>query len=206
MKRLPMRRSLFVSFEGGEGAGKTTLIDSLARQIAARGHHVIKTREPGGTYLGEHVRTLLLDQRELSPYAELFLFLAARAQHLQEVIRPALEERKIVLCDRFNDSTVAYQGMGRGLGEEKVAELCRYACQELEPDVTFYLDIDPKQGLMRARRDHPTDRIESEGVEFHKRIREAFLGMKQKRIHFIDASQSPETVCAEAMKVLSEHL
>lgn len=201
-----MKHSLFISFEGGEGAGKSTLIDSLARQIAARGQHVIKTREPGGTYLGEHVRTILLEQRALCSRAELFLFLAARAQHLEEVIRPALENKKVVLCDRFNDSTIAYQGVGRGLGAEVVAKLCQFACEDLEPDLTFYLDIDPKMGLMRAQRDHPTDRIESEGIEFHKRIREAFLSMKKKRIHYLDASLSAEAVCAEAMNIISKLL
>jgi dTMP kinase len=150
-------KALFITFEGGEGAGKTTLIDSIARQLAASHYYVVKTREPGGTHLGEHVRTLLLHDhtdQPLSSYAELFLFLAARAQQLDEVIRPALEERKIVLCDRFNDSTIAYQGIARGLGLEQVAELCGLVCRETQPHLTFYLDIDPSLGLARAKREH----------------------------------------------------
>ena len=199
------RKALFVTFEGGEGAGKTTLINSVARQLATQNLYVVKTREPGSTHLGERLRELLLNQaseQPLSPFAELFLFLAARAQHIQEVVRPALEEGKIVLCDRFNDSTIAYQGIARGLGEERVADLCSFVCQGLKPDLTFYLDIDPSVGLMRAKREHPTDRIESEDLDFHRQIREAFLLLAKKerdRIHVLDASQSPEIVCAEAL-------
>ncbi|MBF8262627.1 MAG: tmk, partial [Parachlamydiales bacterium] len=167
-----LKRGLFITFEGGEGAGKSTLIDEVARQLASDGYHVVKTREPGGTHIGEHIRSLLLDHaqnRPLSAYAELCLFLAARAQQIEEIIAPALEARKIVLCDRFNDSTIAYQGVARGLGVEEVSAFCQFICHGIQPQLTLYLDIDPAVGLSRARRDQPQiagargyDRIESE--------------------------------------------
>ncbi len=206
-------RGVFITFEGGEGAGKTTLIEELARHLASEGYQVVKTREPGGTHLGEHIRSLLLDhapERPISPMAELCLFLAARAQHVQDVIKPALEARKIVLCDRFNDSTVAYQGVGRGLGADAVEKYCAFACQGVQPHLTFYLDLDPAQGLARARRDQPKiagargyDRIESEGLAFHTKIREAFLEIQKKhkaRVRLIDALQPMAIVYSEAIK------
>lgn len=210
-----LAHGVFISFEGGEGAGKSTLIDEVARQIASEGYFVVKTREPGSTHLGEHIRTLLLDPLagEISPYAELCLFLAARAQHLQEVIVPALEQRKVVLCDRFNDSTITYQGSARGLGLEKVEELCNFVCQGVRPVLTLYLDIDPSIGLLRAKAatnsalvgEHDLDRIESESLHFHAKIREAFREIHEKdpsRCRMIDASQPPAVVCAEAMQMI----
>jgi dTMP kinase len=210
-----MRRGVFITFEGGEGAGKTTLIDEVARQLASEGHHIVKSREPGGTHLGEHIRSLLLDHpagHPVSSYAELGLFLAARAQHIQVVIAPALEARKIVLCDRFNDSTIAYQGAARGLGIEKVEGFCEFMCQGLVPHLTLYLDIDPSLGLSRARRgSHEVagargyDRIESEGLMFHAKIREAFREQQKlhpQRFRLLDASQPPAVVYAEAMKLI----
>src|SRR5260221_14604324 len=136
-------RGLFITFEGGEGAGKTTLIEEIARQLASEGYSVLKTREPGGTKLGEHIRAILLQHTEpVSPYSELCLFLASRAQHILEVIGPALEAKKIVLCDRFNDSSIAYQGAARGLGMDKGAEFCEFISQVLQPNLTLYLDLE----------------------------------------------------------------
>lgn len=207
-----LRRGVFITFEGGEGAGKTSLIEEVARQLASEGVQVVKTREPGSTHLGEYIRTLLLNPtgQMISPYAELCLFLASRAQHLQEVIVPSLQKRKVVLCDRYNDSTVAYQGAARGLGMEKVERVCEFVCQGVDPHLTLYLDIDPAQGLSRARGSSPQiagergyDRIESEGVEFHGKIRKAFREIHEKdpaRFHLIDASQEKAIVLAEAMK------
>jgi dTMP kinase len=128
-----MKRGVFVTFEGGDGAGKTTLVQALARSLAQKGMQTLSTRAPGGTALGERVRELLLHGQEFSiaKRAELYLFLADRAQHVEQVIRPALEEGKIVLCDRFNDSTIAYQGHARGLTEEKVEAECAFACDHL---------------------------------------------------------------------------
>lgn len=206
MKSL-LKEGLFLTFEGGEGAGKTTLIEEMALQLASKGYEVLKTREPGGTKLGEHVRLLLLQHshEKVSVHAELCLFLASRAQHILEVIGPALEARKIVLCDRFNDSSVAYQGAARGLGMEKVAEFCKFISQGLQPHLTLYLDIDPELGLNRAKKSREQDRIESETLVFHTKIREAYheiMEKNRKRFHLLDASQSPKHVLSEAMKLV----
>ena len=207
----PLRRGIFITFEGGEGAGKSTLIEETARQLASDGYSIVKTREPGGTNLGEHIRLLLLEHEpNPSAYAELCLFLASRAQHIQEVIAPALESRKIVLCDRFNDSTIAYQGWARGLGMEKVAQFCEFICQGVQPRLTLYLDIDPAVGLARARKNSPEiagargyDRIESEDLVFHQKIREAFRLIHEKnkeRFVMLDATQSLSVLCAETVQ------
>lgn len=201
---------MFITFEGGEGAGKTTLIEEIARKLTAEGYDVLKTREPGGTKLGEEIRTLLLRQGAVSPYAELCLFLASRAQHIQEVIGPALEENKIVLCDRFNDSSVAYQGAARGLGMEQVAAFCQFISQGLQPQLTLYLDLDPRLGLSRAHTTRGSqDRIEAEALEFHNKIRHAFIQIHNKdprRFHLLDASQSPAHVLSDALRLLQPYL
>ena len=206
---------LFVSFEGGEGAGKTSLITRLVEELSAGGHSVVTTREPGGTALGEQIRQWLLNpDKEISigARAELCLFLAARAQHIEEVILPALEQGKIILCDRFNDSTVAYQGFGRGLGVDYVRQLCTHICDGVTPDVTFYLDVNPKVGLERALKSHADrtlDRIESEELTFHDRIRQAFLQMAQReptRFQVVDAHQSPEDVFVQVLNSIEQRL
>ncbi len=198
------KRGLFITFEGGEGAGKTTLIEGIARKLASNGFPVLKTREPGGTKLGEHIRVLLLQHTEpVSPYSELCLFLASRAQHILEVIDPALEGGKVVLCDRFNDSSVAYQGAARGLGMEKVAAICEFISQNLKPHLTLYLDLEPEIGLKRAAKMRAHDRIESETAIFHRRIREAYLSIHRAdpdRFRLIDATLPSEKVFQEAMK------
>lgn len=201
-----MKQGLFITFEGGEGAGKTTLIEEIARKLVSQGYSVLKTREPGGTKFGEHIRALLLQHTEpVSPYAELCLFLASRAQHILEVIGPALEAGKVVLCDRFNDSSIAYQGAARGLGMEKVAEICEFISQGLKPHLTLYLDLDPELGLSRAAKARTQDRIESETVMFHQKIREAYLSIHradQHRFHLVDATLPPERVFQEAMRFI----
>lgn len=205
-----LRQGLFITFEGGEGAGKTTLIEEIVRHLTADGYSVLKTREPGGTRLGEHIRSLLLQHKEpVSPYAELSLFLASRAQHIFEVIGPALEERKIVLCDRFNDSSIAYQGAARGLGMEKVGGFCEFVSQGLKPNLTIYLDLDPEIGLSRAAKARAQDRIEAETLLFHKKIREAFISIHksdQHRFRLVDATLPPDRVFHEAVRLLNELL
>lgn len=198
----------FITIEGGEGAGKSTLIARLASTFKEQGHDVLATRAPGGTALGQEIRRLLLERRDLpiAHRAELLLFLADRAEHVEHLIRPALEEGKIVLCDRFEDSTVAYQGHARGFGEEKVRALCSFAADGLKPDATIYLDIDPEIGFQRMRAaSMEKDRMESETLDFHRRIREAFRHFAQKephRIHVIDASLTPEEVFHNVYKRL----
>jgi dTMP kinase len=201
-----------VTFEGGEGAGKTTLINKLAKTLEEEGYSVITTREPGGSRLGEHIRDLLLHHKDMSigNKAELLLFLASRAQQVEEVIAPALLEDKIVLCDRFNDSSIAYQGYGRGLGIENIRALTAFSTCDLKPHLTFFLDVDPKEGLRRAlaaakiERRKP-DRIEAQKQRFHQLVRSAFLKIAEEepdRMKVIDANQTPDAVFEEAVSTL----
>jgi len=202
----------FITFEGGEGAGKTTLIDSLKSYLSEHGYSVICTREPGGSFLSEMIRKWVLEHNalQIAPMSELLLFLAARAQHIAELIAPALHQGKIVLCDRFNDSTIAYQGVARGLGTEKVSTLCEVVTKDCQPELTLYLDVDPAVGLNRSLRTHKDtsaagnlDKIESEKASFHKSVREGFLMLATKfpeRIKVIDANQEKHKVFDQALK------
>lgn len=196
---------MFISFEGGEGAGKSTLIQKIYEHLLSLGKPVLLTRAPGGTMTGELIRHLLLhhDEKDISSRSELFLFLADRAQHVQEVILPALQNKKIVLCDRFNDSTVAYQGGARGFDPDWVTKLCLFATQDLQPDLTLYLDIDPQEGLSRVKRSK--DRIEKENISFHNKIRSAYLAIAKKepkRFHVLDGSKAPDDVFEHALRLL----
>lgn len=192
-------KGLLITFEGGDGAGKSTLISKIFDDLEGK-YTLLKTRAPGGTPVGQKIRQLLLHEHAepLSKRTELLLFLADRAQHVEELILPALHAGKIVLCDRFNDSTVAYQGGARGFTSEKVSALCDFACDGLVPDLTLYLDLDPKIGFERNQKAGFTkDRIESETLKFHQKIRQAFKKIAKKdpkRFMMIDASQSPEAV------------
>jgi dTMP kinase len=203
-----LKSGLFITLEGGEGAGKSSVMARIGKLLTVEGHNVVVTREPGGTPLGEAVRQLLLvsaSQEAIGAQTELLLFLAARAQHLRDVIVPALAEGKIVLCDRFNDSSVAYQGYGRQLGSDRVAELCRLACGGFEPSLTFLLDVDPKIGLARATAHRERDRLEREDAAFHRRVREGFLRLARQnpeRIRVIDAGQPFNQVVDEILQEL----
>lgn len=167
---------LFVAFEGGEGAGKSTQIEFLAAALTAAGQSVAVTREPGGTALGIELRRLLLQRpMGLGSYTEAALFAADRAHHVETVIRPALAAGKIVLCDRYIDSSIAYQGAALGLGTSAVTWLSGWVTQQLLPDLTVLLDIDPKVGLNRAAGNGPGDAIEARTLEFHEKVRDAFL-------------------------------
>lgn len=207
------RPARFITFEGGEGAGKTTLINSLSKALQDGGKAVVVTREPGATPLGEKLRELLLDKSiyfPITPMAELLLFLSDRAQHIEQVIKPALAKDKIVLCDRFNDSTIAYQGGARGLGMDKIQSLCLGVCGDTQPDLTFFLDVDPAIGLNRAKgQQRVLDRMEKEHLDFHAKVREAFLQLARQdplRIVVLDASQSQEVILSHALKVLDEQI
>ncbi len=204
-QKLQNRR--FITFEGGEGAGKTTLIEEISHYLTSRGFEVLKTREPGGTPLGDKIRQLVLENRneKISPLAELALFLASRAQHVEKVIEPALKQNKIVLCDRFNDSSIAYQGIARNLGKKEVEKACQFFSQNLEPTLTFYLDIDPKIGMSRISKSRTIDRIEQEDFSFHIQVRNAFLKIASEnpqRIFVIDASLPKTQVQQMAIKKL----
>ena len=210
---------LFITLEGGEGAGKTTLISSLHQELLQRGYDVVVTREPGGSKLGNHIRQWLLNRDfdfTVGTRAELLLFLAARAQHIEELIRPALAAGKIVLCDRFNDSTVAYQGVARGLGLDAVQNLCDLVCDGVVPDLTFFIDVDPVEGLRRTRGVHKEnskvgefDRIESEALTFHNRVRDGLQQLAARhpqRIHVLDGHRPPADVLASALHALNIYL
>jgi dTMP kinase len=165
-----------IAFEGVEGAGKSTQLELLRRQLEGRGREVVVTREPGGTPVGERVRALLLDPEvEIYPRTEALLFAAARAELVERVIRPALERGAVVLCDRYLDSSLAYQGGARGLGREPVEEVNRLATGGLLPDLVVLLDLDPADGLRRRQGDR--DRIEAQDLNFHRRVREAFRAL-----------------------------
>lgn len=199
---------MFISFEGGEGAGKSTLIHKIHEEFLNRKKTVLLTRAPGGTMTGDLIRHLLLhhDEHDISSRCELFLFLADRAQHVEQVILPALKEHKIVLCDRFNDSTIAYQGGARGFDPAWVRKLCLFATNNLEPDLTLYLDIDPHLALQRVQRSK--DRIEKEDIAFHQKIRQAYLEIAKKepqRFYILDASRSPDEVYNQARHILDSH-
>lgn len=208
-----MKKPLFVTLEGGEGAGKSSLMRKLAKALRGLAYEVVETRQPGGTRLGEQIREWLLSHREdvrIGKYAELMLFLADRTQHIDEVISPALEAGKIVICDRFNDSTVAYQGVARGIGADVVEKQCELACHGIVPDLTLYLDVDPAIGLERTRRTlkatagaGQVDRIESEQIDFHQTVRKAMQMLAQKhpeRIYTIDAAQPQDKVFQNALE------
>jgi dTMP kinase len=210
-------KGCFITLEGGEGAGKSSLQLRLADYLTEKGYEVVKTREPGGSALGDIVRKLLLERNhsyKICPEAELLLFLAARAQHIEEVIEPALRDGKVVLCDRFNDSTIAYQGVARGLDMGDTRKLCQLVCGNLEPQLTLLLDVDPRIGLLRTKKiakelaqADELDRMESEALGFHEKVREAFLTLAQReplRIYRIDASNSPQAVLAEAKRAVDE--
>jgi dTMP kinase len=207
MTETPKPKPFFVAFEGGEGAGKTTQAALLQERLRALARNVLVTREPGGTDLGEHLRQIILrptnDHRESKPEphltaaAELFLFLAARAQLVDEVIRPALAGGAVVICDRFSDSTIAYQGYGRGLDLEAVREVCDLATNRLRPDLSILLDLPVEVGLARKGEMDERDTIGQESRDFHERVRRGFLTLvakKPQRWLVVDASQPAEEV------------
>lgn len=190
---------LFITIEGIEGCGKSTQIKLLAAYLQEKGHTVVVTREPGGTPLAERIRDLLLEcgEETVSPLTELFLYEAARAQHVNTIILPALSREEIVLCDRYVDSTTAYQGAGRCLEGNFISSLNRMAAGAAQPDCTFILDMPAEEGLRRARDRGSDDRMMAETLAFHKRIREEFLALahkEPKRITIVDALGSIDQV------------
>ncbi len=195
-------RGLLITFEGTEGSGKSSQLEILARHLRRKGFDVVKTREPGGTGFGEQVRNLLLDvkNRRLDPRTELFLYLASRTQHLEEVILPALRSGKIVLCDRYSDATIAYQGFGRRLDMKIVRIAVDYAAKNIRPDRTFLLDLDVRKGLARVKARGRRDRMDREKMAFHERVRRGYLWLARthkRRIHRIRASMDMGRVARE---------
>jgi len=206
-----MMRGFFITFEGTEGSGKSTQIEILARYLIRHGHKVVTTREPGGTAFGEQIRRVLLSvkNRRLDPRAELFLYLASRTQHLEEIILPALKKGKIVLCDRFSDATVAYQGFGRRLDMKVVRTAVDYAAKDLSPDLTLLLDLDVRLGLARVKDRGRSNRLDREQREFHQRVRMGYLRLARsepRRIKVVKASQPPLGVAGEIKKIVNRYL
>lgn len=202
----------FISFEGGEGSGKTTLIEMLANELNLLGYDIVKTREPGGSKIAEEIRNVILniDNVNMDYMTEALLLAASRRQHLTEVIIPALNEDKIVICDRYVDSSLAYQGYARGLGIKEVYEINKYATEGILPDLTIYIDIDPSVGLSRIKSNHrKVDRLDLEAMTFHKKVREGYLELAEMfkdRFRVIDGDRKPteiyEDIKKEVLKVL----
>ncbi len=204
-----MKRGVFISIEGPDGSGKSTQIENIKKFFENKNMEIIFTREPGGTAIGERIRDIILDNncKEMDYMTEAMLYAAARAQHVSQVIKPALEEGKIVICDRFVDSSIAYQGYGRKLGES-VSVINNYAVREYMPDVTFLMKIDPTIGKHRIREDQQ-DRLESEEETFHKEVFNGYLELEKKypsRIFGIDASRSIDDIRDDIYKKLEEVL
>jgi dTMP kinase len=208
-------KGFFITLEGIDGAGKTIQVGRLVRYLRARGHKVRATREPGGTVIGEKIRAILMSQRsDLSPLAELVLFYAARAQHLEEVIRPALERGELVVSDRFNDCSFVYQGYARGLGSRKVRQLDMAICGETQPDLTLVLDLDPRAALERAlgrdRRSRAgSSRFEAAGLDFQKKARAGYRVLARRephRVRLIRADRPADEVEAEIRQVVEDRL
>ena len=197
-----LRRGVFITIEGIDGCGKTTQLERLTARLRREGYPVEVTVEPGGTRIGEQIRRILLDVRnqEIVPVTELLLYFASRAQNVAEKIRPALEAGKVVVSDRYTDSTLVYQGVARGLGEEVVRRLHLIACGGLDPDLTLYLDIDPDVGLARARDrnrgvqgdEAGQTRMDEQSADFYRRVRRGYLDLARRepqRVRLIDASR-----------------
>ena len=209
---------MFITFEGIEGSGKSTALLLLAQELERRGFDVLRTREPGGCGLGRAIRPILLDARtrSLNMRAERYLFLADRAQHVAEVIRPALEAGQIVLCDRYTDSTLAYQGYGRGLDPEKLRRINEMATGGLAPDLTLLMDLPVGLGLERAGLRNQRQgtvlsegRFDAESMDFHERVRQGYLALAEEepqRIACINAEQRPEDVLLQALSAVEDYL
>ena len=193
-----MRKGFFITFEGPDGCGKSTQVKLLADHCRNLGYTVRLTREPGGPSISEKIRALLLDpeNKEMCARAEALLYAASRAQHVEQTIRPAVEDGEVVICDRFMDSSIAYQAFGRELGDD-VRIINEFAVAGMQPDLTFFLDIDPEKGLMRAASHSKPDRLEQEKLEFHQKVYQGYQKIKEiysSRYVCLDAEQSIETI------------
>lgn len=208
-----MAKGIFISLEGPDGAGKTSVLEALIPILEAKGQAFVTTREPGGVAVAEKIRDVVLDPKhtEIDEKTELLLYIASRRQHLVERILPALDRGEMVLVDRFIDSSVAYQGFGRGLKVADIDWLNDFATDGLKPDLTLYFDIEAEEGLARIAKskERGADRLDRESVEWHQRVREGYLSILEKepnRVRKIDASQPLEKVVADTLAVLAERV
>lgn len=204
---------MFITIEGPEGSGKTSVINAVVLRLEAEHFEILRTREPGGTPIAEQIRDVILDTANtaLDPRAEALLYAASRRQHLVEKIWPALKEGKIVICDRFLDSSLAYQGGARGLGVSKVLKVNLFATEGFFPDLTLLFDIDPKKGLERIAKtkNREVNRLDLEKLSFHKKVRSMFLRLAQKyasRYVILDASKPFDDVVKEAYTIIKKRL
>ncbi len=189
----------FISFEGGDGSGKSTQINLLKEYLEDKGYEVVLSREPGGTKIGEKIREIILDveNKEMTDEAEALLYAASRAQHVGEFIMPALKEGKVVILDRFIDSSLVYQGMARGLGVDDVRSINEFGTKKLLPDLSFYLDLHAEVGLGRKKEQAKLDRLETAGLSFHEKVRDGYLSLadgEKERFVVLDASESIEEI------------
>lgn len=206
-------KGIFITFEGPEGAGKTTILNKLAEKLEKSGKSVVATREPGGIVISEKIREIILhpEHTEMDARTEALLYAAARRQHLVEKVIPALYKGSIVLCDRFVDSSLAYQGYARGLGIEEVLKINRFAINGLMPDLTLYFDISPEKGLERISKNNRREinRLDLEKIDFHRKVREGYekvINMFPNRINIIDADQPLDKVLQAAEKALISYM
>lgn len=206
-------KGLFVTIEGPEGSGKSTLITKLLPYFEKKEQKVIATREPGGIAISEEIREILHKQEHtmMEARTEALLYAAARRQHLVEKVMPALERNYLVLCDRFIDSSLAYQGYARGLGVDKVYEINRFATEDCMPNLTIYLDIEPEVGLARIEKDanREVNRLDMESIKFHKRVREGYLQLVDRfanRIVVVNADQPIEEIMEEVIQLIEDKL
>ncbi|MFZ6017052.1 MAG: dTMP kinase [Nitrospirota bacterium] len=206
-----LKEGFFISFEGIEGTGKSTQAKLLYEYLRGKGFDVVLTGEPGGTTIGLKIREMLLsiENKKISPVTELLLYNASRAQHIKEVILPAINRGHIVVTDRFSDSTVAYQGYGRGIDLNLIDPLDRIATKGLRPGITILLDLDVEVGLKRNRGINKTDRLELEDIEFHKKVRKGYLEIATKepgRIKLIDASTGIEEIHRKVVEIVEDFI
>ncbi len=190
---------LFITIEGTDGSGKSTQIELLKQYLSDRGYKVICTREPGGTPIGEKIREIIIDRNnsEMTDMTEALLYAASRAQHVSEVILPALREGDVVISDRFVDSSVVYQGFARSMGERLIKNINKHAVGELEPDITFLLKLKPEQGLARKKEQAELDRLEAEKFSFHQRVYDGYVRLSKRckgRVKVIDASMDIQEI------------
>lgn len=204
---------MFITFEGGEGAGKSTAIKRIVEKLTSEGYEIVLTREPGGTPIAEEIRNVILDKKNtaMDPRTEALLYAASRRQHLVEKVIPALKEGKLVLCDRFLDSSLAYQGGARGIGIDTVYNMNLFATEGMLPDLTILFDIKPEDGLARiaANSQREVNRLDVEKLTFHNKVRDSFHELAKKfpeRFVIVDASKGPDEVFADAYKAIEDRL
>lgn len=206
-----MKKGLFITIEGPDGSGKSTVSKVLTEKLTAMGINVVHTREPGGIEIAEQIRNVILDKKNTSMDArtEALLYAASRRQHLVEKVLPAVKQKKLVLCERFVDSSIAYQGYARKIGEKDVWNINSFAIEEHMPELTIYLDIDEKKGLKRIENRASKDRLDVESIKFHHNVVKGYkeiIKKNKKRIKIINADQDKESVINDCMKVITKHL